>query len=87
MRLVVVMLLTFVLPAAPCLAQSTDLKGVNMRALGERSTAPVKKPSGTSSTKPCPEYGAGFYRLAGSDTCVRLGGGIGTDIGTAGVRR
>ena len=33
------------------------------------------------------QYGAGFYRLAGSDTCVRLGGGIGTDIGTSGTRR
>jgi len=37
--------------------------------------------------KACPEYGAGFYRLAGSDTCVRVSGGISTDIGTSGVRR
>ena len=75
---------------APALAsaQSSDTKGVNVRALGERTTAPTAKPGASAgSMKPCPEYGAGFYRLAGSDTCVRLGGAVGTDIGTSNVRR
>lgn len=69
-------------------AQSADTKGVNMRALGDRNIAPVAKPGrGSDGMKPCTEYGAGFYRLAGSDTCVRLGGAIGADVSTSGGRR
>ena len=25
-------------------------------------------------SKPCPEYGSGFVRMAGSSTCVKIGG-------------
>jgi Porin subfamily len=65
------------------LAQSSDTRGVNMRALGERNTAPVAKPGkGAGGMKPCPEYGAGFYRLGGSDTCARIGGGVASEVGT-----
>jgi Porin subfamily len=70
--------------AAPVLAQSFDGK-----ARGKKLDLPVTKPPAdrAGSMKACPEFGAGFYRLAGSDTCVRLGGGVGVDIGTSGVRR
>ncbi len=58
-----------------------------MRALGDRNAAPVAKPGKpTGGMKPCPEYGAGFYRLDGSDTCARISGGVGSEIGTT-VRR
>jgi hypothetical protein len=74
--------------SASARAQSADSKSVNMRALGERNAAPVAKPgTGSAGMKPCPEYGAGFYRLAGSDTCARIGGAVGTDVGTSSVRR
>jgi len=63
------------------LAQSSDSKGINMRALGDRNPAPAKPGKAATGMKPCPEYGAGFYRLAGSNTCVRLGGGVATDVG------
>lgn len=37
--------------------------------------------------KPCAEYGAGFVKLEGSDTCVRLGGSISVGAGGgSGVR-
>jgi len=75
---------------APTLAtaQSSDPKGANMRALGERNPAPAAKSGDRSSgMKPCPEYGAGFYRLNGSDTCARIGGAIGVDVGTSSGRR
>jgi hypothetical protein len=75
---------------APALAsaQSSDPKGVTMRALGERNPAPAAKPGASAgSMKPCREYGAGFYRLAGSDTCVRIGGAVGADVGTSNLRR
>jgi hypothetical protein len=69
------------------LAQSSDAKGVNMRALGDRNVAPAKPGKGADGMKPCPEYGAGFYRLAGSDTCARISGGVASDVGVTGVRR
>lgn len=31
--------------------------------------------------RPCSEYGAGFVRMAGSDTCVRIGGSIDAGVG------
>jgi hypothetical protein len=84
MRMIALVLVMVATPASLALAQAADPKGVNMRALGDRTVAPVTKPSGSAgSMKPCPEYGAGFYRLAGSDTCVRLGGSVGTDVGTS----
>lgn len=37
--------------------------------------------------KPCAEFGPGFVKLEGSDTCVRVGGGIGIGVGGgSGVR-
>lgn len=78
----IIILAILALPAS-VLAQSADSRGANMRALGDRTIAPVNKPGGSAPPmKPCPEYGAGFYRIAGSDTCVRLGGNVGVDVGT-----
>jgi hypothetical protein len=73
--------------ASGSLAAAQDTKGANMRALGDRNVAPAKPGKGASGMKPCPEYGAGFYRLAGSDTCARISGGVASDVGVSGVRR
>ena len=62
-------------------AQSFDAK-----ALKKRDIAPPASKNSGNGMKPCPEYGAGFYRLD-SGTCVRIGGGISTDVGVSGVRR
>jgi hypothetical protein len=35
----------------------------------------------SSSHNPCAQYGAGFVRAPGSDTCVRIGGYVGVDVG------
>ena len=84
MRLTIALLVAGLLaPAVPAIAQTRDLK-----ALGKKLDAPVTKPTSRGTgMKPCPEYGAGFYRLAGSDTCVRVSGSVGVDIGTSNVRR
>jgi hypothetical protein len=80
-------LLAVLVPDSSALAQSSDQKGVNMRALGDRNAAPAAKPAKrTGGMRPCPEYGAGFYRLDGSDTCARLSGGVASEVGTT-VRR
>ena len=75
-------LLAMLVPGSSALAQSSDPKGVNMRALGDRNVAPVATPKRTGGMKPCPEYGAGFYRLDGSDTCARISGGVASEVGT-----
>jgi hypothetical protein len=39
------------------------------------SPAPQKKaPSAEKPVKACPEYGAGYRRLEGTGTCVKIGG-------------
>jgi hypothetical protein len=70
-------------PLSQAHAQSFDAK-----APGKRPEAPAPKPKERAGgMKACPEYGAGFYRLAGSDTCIRVGGGVSTDVGASGVLR
>lgn len=82
MRLTVVLLLVLAIPFPAAQAQSSDTK-----ATKRKSEAPLARPADrTGGMKACPEYGAGFYRLAGSDTCIRIGGGISTEIGTSSVR-
>ena len=69
-------------PVSLAQAQSFDAK-----ALNRNPDAPAaKQKERVGGMKPCPEYGAGFYRLD-SGTCVRIGGGISSDVGVAGVRR
>jgi hypothetical protein len=84
MRPIVAFLVLLLLPTSLAHAQSWDAK-----PLGKKPEVPAaaKSKDRASGVKACPEYGAGFYRLNGSDTCVRIGGGIGTDVGTSGVRR
>jgi hypothetical protein len=45
---------------------------------------PVKKNSGAVSS--CAAYGAGFVKLEGSDTCVRIGGAVRLDAAGSGRR-
>jgi hypothetical protein len=48
------------------------------------------KPDHTAGQKPlarqrpstsCAEFGAGFVRMPGSDSCIRFGGGVGIGVG------
>ena len=38
---------------------------------------------GTSSGNSCAAYGPGFVKVAGSDTCVKVGGAVSVDVGTS----
>ena len=62
-------------------AQDVDLKKLKEPVKPPRSSAPA------SGMKACPEYGAGFYKMAGSDTCVRIGGSVDVGVGMSGTRR
>ena len=57
------------------------------RPLPERSTpsGKVLPLKGAGGANPCAAYGAGFVRVEGSSTCVRLGGSI--DVGVAASSR
>jgi hypothetical protein len=39
-----------------------------------------------AAANPCAEYGAGFVRIEGSSTCIKIGGSIGVGVG-AGLSR
>ena len=55
-------------------------------AAAQQSSQPAKhskpgKPHPVTSN-PCAEYGVGFAKLAGSDTCVKIGGGVRVEGGS-----
>jgi hypothetical protein len=54
------------------------------KAARERVTAPPQKPIARPQANSCAQFGAGFVRLPGSDSCVRMGGGV--DVGVGGSR-
>jgi hypothetical protein len=50
------------------------------RAPKQRQPVTAIKPKPPAGN-PCAEYGAGFVRVEGSTTCIRVGGGIGVGAG------
>jgi Porin subfamily len=41
---------------------------------------PDSKSAGTKQPQACPEFGAGFVRMPGSDTCIKIGGSVDVDV-------
>ncbi len=58
-----------VMAASGALAQTLTEPGRPANASPPASTSSAKTPM-----KSCPQYGAGFVQLPGSDTCVKIGG-------------
>ncbi|MEH2509440.1 hypothetical protein V1291_000794 [Nitrobacteraceae bacterium AZCC 1564] len=79
--------LAFVLLAAAVLSIPTTTFAApkeprDGKAPRQRTTAPTQKPiARPHQATSCAEFGAGFVRAPGSDTCVRIGGGIGVGVG------
>ncbi|WP_332683456.1 hypothetical protein [Bosea sp. (in: a-proteobacteria)] len=46
-----------------------------------RSKPSAAPPAPAQAARPCPEYGPGFVRVAGSSACVRVGGGVRVEFG------
>jgi hypothetical protein len=42
-------------------------------------TLPLRPPK--AAANPCAEYGAGFARVEGSSTCIKIGGSFGVGVG------
>jgi len=51
----------------------------------EKARQPADKPAAKPApvqSNPCAIYGAGFVRIEGSSTCVKMGGNVTIDVGT-----
>jgi len=50
----------------------------------EKARQPSDKPAAKPAVQsnPCAIYGAGFVRIEGSSTCVKMGGNVTIDVGT-----
>lgn len=59
--------------------QAGDALGRALKARAAESTSPGKP--AVRKGDPCAGYGAGFVRLEGSSTCVRLGGNVRVEVG------
>ena len=67
------------LPASSALAEQPGTQKSDKAALSGK-VLPLK---GASSGNSCAAYGPGFVKVAGSDTCVKVGGAVSVDVGTS----
>jgi hypothetical protein len=72
LKLVAILLLIAISPTA---AQTPTAKPKGAR--NEQLNPKVSKPV----SQPCAQYGAGFVRVPGTDSCVRMGGSVETSVG------
>ncbi|MDZ4367243.1 MAG: hypothetical protein U0987_09505 [Afipia sp.] len=65
-------------------AQKTETKTPRQRPQATKPdhTAKQKPLARPRTTTSCSEFGAGFVRMPGSDSCVRFGGSVGIGVGT-----
>jgi hypothetical protein len=69
-----------VLAASGALAQT--LADPN-RPASSSSPPPASASTAKTHPKSCPQYGAGFVQLPGSDACVKIGGYVDGEIGSS----
>jgi hypothetical protein len=71
------------LASTALLSGTLALSAVASKAIAQTLTNPspatktqpiASKSAGTKRMKACPEYGAGFARMPGSDACIKIGG-------------
>ncbi|MGN8547706.1 hypothetical protein ACQPTN_24195 [Bradyrhizobium sp. 13971] len=82
MRKTCLAIIAILLPAA-ALAQQSDRRNFQTPPDAGK-TLPSKS---ATRSNPCASYGPGFVKVEGSDTCVKLGGGISVDGGISGRGR
>jgi hypothetical protein len=72
----ILFLLALVLPVASLSAEQT--RPLKLDQAASEKSLPVKQPRPDHS---CAAYGAGFVKIAGTNTCVQIGGSIGIGVG------
>jgi hypothetical protein len=78
MRNILLAIMIAVLPASMALAEPTNTQKPRKQSGAPDRLLPTKS---TRAGNSCAAYGPGFVKLAGSETCVKLGGGIGVETG------
>ena len=73
----IILLVALAAWVAPISAQQS--RPLKFDAPPSQKTLPVKPPKSDNS---CAVYGAGYVKLAGSETCVKIGGSVSVDTGT-----
>ncbi|MGL4559325.1 MAG: hypothetical protein ACRCV5_17645 [Afipia sp.] len=64
-------------------AQQTDSRTRHRPQAAKPDQTAVQKPLARQRpSTSCAEFGAGFVRMPGSDSCIRFGGGVGIGVGT-----
>ncbi|MGF6311764.1 hypothetical protein ABIB82_003078 [Bradyrhizobium sp. i1.8.4] len=81
MRKICSAIIAVLIPAA-AFAQQGDRRNLQTPPVAGK-TLPSKS---TTRSNPCASYGAGFVKVEGSDTCVKLGGGISVEGGMSSGR-
>jgi hypothetical protein len=77
MRTIVPVIIVAVLSASAALAQqSRDSKP-------DKPAKSLPLRPAKAAANPCAEYGAGFVRIEGSSTCIKIGGSIGVGVGAS----
>ena len=71
------------LPLVAAAAEQPRLQKPGKAATSDTSL-PLKRPS---SANACAEYGAGFVRIEGSNTCMKIGGAVSVGAGVSGGSR
>jgi Porin subfamily len=77
MRNILLAIMVAVLPLWSASAESSGGQKPDKSANSDR-LLPVKRPGGVNS---CAAYGAGFVKLEGTDTCVKIGGAVSIGVG------
>ncbi len=82
------LMLAVALGVMPGLAAAEDAprKPESLRKIQTRPAQKAPAAAPRSASNPCAIYGAGFVRIEGTETCVRMGGSVGAGVGGASVR-
>jgi hypothetical protein len=79
MRNILLAILVAMLPLSSASAESSGAQKPDKSATSDK-LLPVKRSGAANS---CAGYGAGFVKLEGSDTCVKIGGAVSLGAGGA----
>ena len=80
MRSVLFSLLMSIVLAGFAQAEPQDIPNSRLHTYGSKTDVKKFKPVRVP-TNPCAQFGSGFVRVEGSDTCVKIGGSIAIGVG------
>jgi len=83
MRKSLLVMMAMVLPSVAAAAEQPRLQKADKAAPSGKSL-PLKRPS---SANACAEYGAGFVKIEGTNTCMKIGGAVSIGAGVSGGSR